>query len=274
MSELRWREDRREYMVDIEAPFDLAIPLRFDGPQPNHFGAPRASAQALEIGRFFGDTRAGGSCNCEMLTLTPHCNGTHTECVGHLTDERHGLDETRSGLLGLAVVVSIAPESASETSETSVPGPQRGDRLVTARALRASLDEWWGGEERALVVRTLPNGPEKRNRRYEPAQPAPYLSAEAAELLVEAGVDHLLVDVPSIDRSEDEGFLTAHRIFWGLPETGRSIGQAARANATVTELIYVPNEVADGRYLLDLQVPAFASDAAPSRPLLYRIRPL
>ena len=46
------------------------------------------------------------------------------------------------------------------------------------------------------------------------------------------------------------------------------------ASALVTELAYVPDSVADGLYLLDLQVPAFGADAAPSRPVLYPLRPL
>ena len=34
-----------------------------------------------------GDTKQGGSCNFDTITLTPHCNGTHTECMGHITHE-------------------------------------------------------------------------------------------------------------------------------------------------------------------------------------------
>ena len=34
-------------------------------------------------------------------------------------------------------------------------------------------------------------------------------------------------------------------------------------------MIYVPDEVLDGDYLLELQVPHFINDAAPSRPVLY-----
>jgi hypothetical protein len=37
----------------------------------------------------------------------------------------------------------------------------------------------------------------------------------------------------------------------------------------VTELAYAPDAAPDGLYLLDLQVPAFVADAAPSRPVLY-----
>jgi hypothetical protein len=40
----------------------------------------------------------------------------------------------------------------------------------------------------------------------------------------------------------------------------------------LTELAYVPESAPDGLYLLDLQVPAFAADAAPSRPVLYPLQ--
>ena len=39
----------------------------------------------------------------------------------------------------------------------------------------------------------------------------------------------------------------------------------------MTELIYVPEEIPDGRYLLNLQIADFTSDAAPSRPVLFRL---
>ena len=36
-------------------------------------------------------------------------------------------------------------------------------------------------------------------------------------------------------------------------------------------MIYVPDCISDGSYLLNLQIPAFLSDAAPSRPILYAL---
>lgn len=85
-------------------------------------------------------------------------------------------------------------------------------------------------------------------------------------------IEHLLVDLPSIDRTHDEGRLSAHRIFWGLPAGSTRYTQAQRPRASVTELIFVPDSIADGRYLLDLQIAPFLSDAAPSRPVLYRLQ--
>ena len=73
---------------------------------------------------------------------------------------------------------------------------------------------------------------------------------------------------------------TVERHARGLSEIGEILGamknlavietarlrKAAEAQATMAQTIR------DGWYLLDLQIPAFLSDAAPSRPILYPVR--
>jgi arylformamidase len=255
-----------ELDIDLSRPVNLALELDFSGPQPRHFGAPRASSRWFETAGFKGSVARGASCNCEVITLIPHCNGTHTESVGHLTRER--LDTWRVVPVGLlpAVVVSVAPEEARD--EGSEPAPQPTDRLISRRALERGWPAQSPFAPRALIVRTLPNGEEKRTRDYSGQTPA-YLSQEAAHWLVSRGIEHLIVDVPSIDRAQDEGRLTAHRIFFGLPRTSVELAAAARPAATITELAFVPDSVPDGAGLLELQVPALGGDAVPSRPLLY-----
>jgi arylformamidase len=258
----------RELSVDVSRPVSLAVELDFAGPQPRHFGAPRASARPFEAPGFAGTVARGASCNCESISLTPHCNGTHTECVGHLTRER--LDASRVAPLGFlpALLVTVDPEPAGAISEGSDPAPQAGDLLVTRRVLERA----WPGEApfeaRALIMRTRPNRTDKRVHDYS-AETPPYLTREAAQLLVARGIAHLVVDLPSIDRARDEGRLTAHRIFFGLPPASTALAEAARPDATVTELAFVPEEARDGAYLLELQLPALGGDAVPSRPLLY-----
>ena len=56
---------------------------------------------------------------------------------------------------------------------------------------------------------------------------------------------------------------------WVVPPREASERLIARPRATVTELAYVPDDVLDGCYLLNLQVAPFVADAAPSRPVLY-----
>lgn len=258
--------DGGEVGVDLSLPVSLALELDFAGPQPRHFGAPRASAQPFAAPGFPGAVVRGASCNCEVISLIPHCNGTHTECVGHLTRER--LDASRVAPLGLlpALLVTVDPESAG--AEGSEPAPRAGDLLVTRRALERAWPAALPFAPRALIVRTLPNRADKRVHDYS-AETPPYLTREAAALLVERDIAHLVVDLPSIDRSRDEGRLTAHRIFFGLPPASSALAQATRPEATITELAYAPDEVRDGAYLLELQVPALGGDAVPSRPLLY-----
>ncbi len=41
-------------------------------------------------------------------------------------------------------------------------------------------------------------------------------------------------------------------------------------DATITELIFVPNKIRDDDYILNLQIASFENDAAPSKPVLYK----
>jgi arylformamidase len=272
---------------------DLSIPLRFADEQLECFGAPPAREQALEAGSFVGDVRRGGSCNCSTYTITAHCNGTHTECVGHITAERLSVRDLCTELFSVALLISVEPVPAGATSESTTPLPKSGDFIITRAALETAvrmLDSEFCPPEssrpellqatspraamptRALVVRTMPNDESKRLRRYS-EQPAAYFSAEAMQWIVAQGIEHLVVDLPSLDRAEDEGNLTAHRIFWNVPPRATSIESGTRRRATVTELAFVSDEVADGLYLLNLQVAPFAADAAPSRPMLTALIP-
>jgi arylformamidase len=262
-----------EVVTDLSRPFEIAIPLNFTADQPRHFGAPAASTHPFSVPGFPGSVANGASCNCNVITLIPHCNGTHTECVGHLTAET--LDVHRQVPPGLlpALLTTIEPVDAQRAPETTEPAPQPGDTLITRHALEQGWPKALPFQPLALVIRTLPNGAAKIRRDYTDSTP-PYLSREATEFLVARGIEHLVVDLPSIDRAHDEGRLTAHRVFFGLPRGSQSLESAARPGSTVTELAFIPDEIPDGAYLLEIQVPALGGDAVPSRPFLYMFESL
>jgi arylformamidase len=262
----------RRYHAFPERAASLAIPIRFDGASLTAFGVGPATAAAVCGGGFVGDTTRGGSCNVGELQLIPHCHGTHTECVGHLVDERVSVDLVLRGTLFPATLVTLAPEPAAGHPEADAAIAAPGDGLVSARVLAAALGLGTGRTpdpfHRAVVIRTTPNATAKLAARYDGAAPPPYLTAAAGALLADLGCDHVIVDLPSLDRMSDGGKLAAHRAFFGLPAGSRALGAARRGHATITELAFIADEIADGRYLLDLQLAAFALDAAPSRPLL------
>ncbi len=263
--------------IDGENPLDIAIPLNFNGAQPNAYGVENATSKPCEAGELVGDTRRGGSCNFEQVKFIPHCNGTHTECVGHITNERISVNDCLKDVFIPAVLISIEPENASETNETYAVELSENDRLITQKAIekvlqqaeaRALVDSF--AAECALIVRTLPNDESKLSQTYLENIP-PFFSTEAMKFIAEIGVKHLLVDMPSIDRIFDEGKLSNHRIFWNVEQSAFELNEESLIQNTITELIYVPNEIADGNYLLNLQIAPFASDASPSRPILFNI---
>ncbi len=238
-------------------PLDISIPLRFNGPQPNAYGVAAASSEPVRAGSLVGDTRRGGSVNFEQYTFIPHCNGTHTECVGHLTDERISVRECLLEVIIPAVLITIEAEQCGD------------DLVIPKESLVGKIGKDDGS---TLVIRTLPNDDRKLTAEYGENDIPPYFSSDAMEHIVECGIKHLLVDMPSIDRIFDEGKLTNHRIFWNVEPGSKAITPNTRIKSTITELIYVPNNVEDGEYLLNLQIAPFESDCAPSRPMLLRRR--
>jgi len=242
---------------------DISIPLRFNGPQPNAYGVALATAKPVEAGTLVGDTRLGGSVNFEQYTFIPHCNGTHTECVGHITHERISVRDCLQDVIIPAVLVSVEPERIDS------------DLVITAKHLKLALTPhaaFAGGTPtlHSLIVRTLPNDESKLTREYGETNFPPYFTTEAMEYIVECGFKHLLVDMPSIDRLFDEGKLSNHRMFWSIEPDSFELNENSRLNNTITELIYVPNEIEDGEYLLNLQIAPFDSDCAPSRPVIFK----
>jgi kynurenine formamidase len=252
---------------------DLSLPLTFDGAQPTFFGAAAASARPLVAGSFKGDVREGSSCNCASYSLTPHCNGTHTECIGHVTSERISVRDIAAHGPQPALLVTVHPVVADATTETTDPAPQAGDVLITREALQESVGARRLSDFAGLIVRTLPNDVSKRRRNYDRPPLAPYFTAEAMRWIVAHDVQTLVVDLPSLDRADDGGRLTAHRIYWGMKPGATSSAEATRRHATVTELAYVDDAIADGSYVLNLQVAPFVADAAPSRPILLPLMP-
>jgi kynurenine formamidase len=250
----------------------LAIAVEFGAAGPRHFGVGSPESRPVAVGNFSGSVATGASANCSTVTLTPHCQMTHTETVAHLT--REAGDAWRVVPRGLlpAVVVSVVPEPASESSESTDPQPYATDTLITRRRLRAAWPMTRMVDPVAVIVRTLPNDPAKRTRNYADLVP-PYFTREAVDWLVEKRIEHLVLDVPSLDRTHDEGRMVGHRLFFGLPPGSTARGDAARSRATITELAFVPDEVHDGPCILSLAVPAIGGDAVPSQPIVYPLTP-
>lgn len=260
--QIRFRNRDVDFQSDLSQGVSLARPLSFCEDGSNLWNAPAPSAAPVEIDNFVGDTTQGGSCNVDQLSIIPHCHGTHTETVGHIVDDDVFVSNLKLDSLMPALVVTVEPILASKTEETYSTKFEPSDRVIAAAQLKDQLQQHEGFESNVFIVRT--------SQETEDSAP-PYFTHEAMNLIVEHNVEHLLVDFPSIDRLEDGGALNNHRILWNVDPGSKQLKPTCRKSCTITELIQVPTEVTDGPCLLSLQLPAFESDAAPSRPVVYSI---
>ncbi len=238
-----------QYQANLKEPIDISIPLKEGMENPNCFYAPLMETSPVIAGDFIGSTRQGGLLNFLNVKLNPHGNGTHTECVGHIAKEIYTINQSLKTFCFPAKLVTLYPQKQ-----------ENGDRVISKEQFEEVIK---AGEVEALVLRTMPNEKDKLSRHYSGTNP-PYLHHSGLSYLVDCGIKHLLLDLPSVDREEDEGKLLAHKAFWQYPEQPRT-------DCTITEMIYVPDNVPDGLYLLNIQIASFEIDASPSKPVLYKL---
>ncbi|MGZ5242920.1 MAG: cyclase family protein [Bacteroidia bacterium] len=231
------------FTTDLEKGIDISIPVgRHHGPEA--FYLQQADFTTVEAGGFVGNVARGGSCNVENICFNAHGNGTHTECAGHISKEPLFIKDVLQNSFFLARLISVEAKDAITKADLENAFPQNMEKC------------------QALIVRTIPNDENKKTKNYSGTNPA-YFSAEAINYINELGILHLLTDLPSIDKEDDTKLLAHHAFF--------QLDGAWNLHKTITEMIFVPNAVADGLYFLNLQTAAFESDASPSKPLLYKL---
>jgi kynurenine formamidase len=245
--------DGQTVTTDLSAGVSLGIAISEDGRHPRFYTDEAARFRPMKAGSFSGRVRQGGSCNVDVVEFIPHCHGTHTEGFGHVAESHDPVDASLNTALFSARLISVEPARVDD----------QGSPILSSRDLADHLDR------DALIIRTLPNEPSKRERHYNQGPRFPILSEDAMGAIAAAGVQHLLIDTPSIDAADDPS-LRLHRLFWHMPP-GAPKPPAARQRATLTEMIFVPNEIEDGDYLLHLGLSTLVSDATPSCPTLFKL---
>ena len=238
----------RKILINISKPIDISIAIDPKKRNVNawYIGDPSIKPEVLDDEEI--SVASGAVVNFNTISFNPHSHITHTECVGHITKEVHSVNKNLKHYFHLAELVTIAPLF------------HNGDFLIGVKQLKTALRN---KKRDAIVIRTIPNLEEKKSMQYSNTNPT-YLSEKAAIYLREKGIKHLLIDLPSVDKEKDGGRLLSHNAFWNTD--GK-----VRMDATITEFIYVPNNVEDGEYLLNLMIAPFENDATPSKPILYKI---
>lgn len=244
----------QNFHIDLSQPIDISIPLSNSDQNPIAWYIEKPQIEPVRFGDWVGKVSEGSSTNFNNIFFNPHGHGTHTECLGHITKEFYSINQCLKQFFFTAELISIAPEMMNE------------DFVITKNQIEKALH---CKNPEAIVIRTLPNKENKKSMNYSNTNP-PYLAEDAAVLIRESGIQHLLIDLPSVDREEDEGKLVAHKAFWNVKDVNK-LNDDARLNCTITEMIFVADEVQDGSYILNIQIASFENDASPSKPILYKI---
>ena len=242
------------FKIDLSKPIDISIPLTSTDDNPIAWYIDKPLIEPVKMGDGVGKVSEGSSTNFNNIFFNPHGHGTHTECLGHITKDFYSINQALKQFFFLAEVISIQPEVQGE------------DQVITKRQIEKELQS---KKPEAIIMRTLPNDEAKKSTNYSNTN-APYLDEAAATFIRDRGIKHLLIDLPSVDKEKDEGKLLAHKAFWNVKDVN-TLNTDAVHDATITEMIYVNDEVKDGSYLLNLQIASFENDASPSKPVLYKL---
>jgi arylformamidase len=205
-------------LVALAEGTDISIHCRpYDAHAVSALSLPPCTAAPLSTGGWVGSVDRGASVNCPQLTIVPHGSGTHTEMCGHVLPGAFvfGAHVPFPPGLMVAAVVTVSPVPLI-TPRADYPSSAIGDLVITSEALQKAfaaavvaggvaggfatplkLQEVVAGG--ALIVRTLPNADSKPLARWTGTNP-PYFTADAIAWLLAAGIEHLVTDLPSLDR--------------------------------------------------------------------------
>ena len=244
-AEIQW--NGRLWEVDLGNPLSIGLPIVNGADNPNCYFSDQVKITPIIQGDFSGSLALGGPVNHMTISLSPHGNGTHTECSGHVINNGHTMKS----------VGKIAPVYAQLISVQPI---EYNDDLIISRESLLTID--LQNNISAIILRTIPNSIEKLTKNYSGSNPV-YMTIEAVEYLVEKEILHLILDIPSVDREDDGGKLSGHKVFWGNSEREKG--------ATITVLAFIEDRIKDGIYLLDLQTLLLELDVSPSNPVLYSL---
>lgn len=211
---------------------------------PNAYFLTHPKFRTVISGGFIGDVKKGGACNCEDILMNPHGNGTHTECVGHVSEEPMYITDIKIPKFMLCYLVQA--DASNGKNEQYI------EKI-------SEVEKWKDCE--AVIIHSNTTS---KAQYFSGTNPCYILDSVTKKLQLN-GIHHILTDLPSLDKGDDGGLLAAHKSFFNYPEELSHL-------KTITELLHLPKQLKEGLYVLSIEVAPIESDAAPSNITIYPIQ--
>lgn len=235
----------KNYACDLSKGIDLSSTLGKKGQEIKAWYVDDSKTEPVKSEGWIGSVKEGSSVNFFNICFNPHGNGTHTEGFGHISENQESINDQLKEFHFFAHYLEVKPKETN------------GDEIITWDLIDSKIKNW---DFEALIVKA---GHFHSGHDFSKSNPA-YFDPECILKIREKGVKHILTDLPSVDREEDEGKLLSHKAWWNFPENPRS-------DSTISELLEIEENIKEGLYFMNLQFAPFHNDAAPSRPVLYAL---
>ncbi|KAF6004102.1 hypothetical protein F1559_001678 [Cyanidiococcus yangmingshanensis] len=227
---------------------DFTQRVRFQGDSVD-----ACTAFGMDLPRCRWVLQAGGTgVNCAALeNYIPHTCGTHTETVFHITHHRYMRQIVHQlppplGFFEAQVIpcrAEIVHSPSSSIAEwASYPSLEENDLVVGATEIARAIQALPSQNDTVEAVLLFVTGPDGATDWSDGAiDRPPYVTPAAITTLTNRfpRMQHLLTNLPSVDRRADGGLVCSHRAFFA-PDMTDDQSPCQYVRRTLTELLRAP----------------------------------
>ncbi len=103
------------FEIDLSKPIDISIPLTNTDENPIAWYIEKPVIEPVVFGDWIGKVSEGkSSTNFNNIFFNPHGHGTHTECLGHITNDFYSINQSLKQFFFFAKLITVEPEKIGE----------------------------------------------------------------------------------------------------------------------------------------------------------------
>ncbi len=90
------KSNNTSFTIDLLTPLDISIVLTDTPSNPLAWYIGKPDISPVKLGDWVGKVSQGAAVNFNNISFNPHAHGTHTECLGHITNTFYSVNDALS----------------------------------------------------------------------------------------------------------------------------------------------------------------------------------